>query len=39
MPIFLAGDDTILKPTLEWLIASDRQGKLMLVLFDPWHER
>ena len=29
MPIFPSlGDDTILKPTLEWLIASDRQGKL-----------
>lgn len=29
LPIFASlGDDTILKPTLEWLIASDRRGQL-----------
>ncbi len=29
LPIFPSlGDDTILKPTLEWLIASDQRGKL-----------
>lgn len=29
LPIFPSlGDDTILKPTLEWLIASDRRGRL-----------